>query len=174
MELLDIVDASDRVVGTAELDEIHRYGLRHRFIQVFVIDSMGRVLLRQSSSHGEDGTLLLDAAVCGHVCAGERYEEAARREASKQLGLPHDATYEPLGVIIDSSLPVENMIGQLFIVRADISVTVQNVDAKRLVLISAEELEFLTEHFPLRCTGGLLSSAELYLETLAGEVRHVL
>ncbi|MER7034382.1 NUDIX domain-containing protein, partial [Streptomyces albidoflavus] len=86
-ELLDVVDAEDRVVGTARRGEVYARGLRHRCVFVRARDARGRTFV-----HRRTATKLLypsryDLFVGGVVGAGEEYDAAALREAEEELGV---------------------------------------------------------------------------------------
>ena len=52
-ETFDVVDRSDKVIGRASREEVHRDGLLHRSAHLLVFDGSGRVLL-QKRSMGKD------------------------------------------------------------------------------------------------------------------------
>lgn len=86
-ELLDVVDAEDRVTGTARRGEVYARGLRHRCVFVRARDAAGRTFV-----HRRTATKLLypsryDLFVGGVVGAGESYDAAALREAEEELGV---------------------------------------------------------------------------------------
>lgn len=161
--MVDVVDASDRVVGSAEKEEAHRLGLRHRFVQVLVVGPDGRILIQQRSAAKRRGPLLLDASVGGHVDAGEGYAAAARREAKEELGLPPDGDFAEVGPIEDVTPGVENMVGRLYVHRSGGPFSGWEAEAERIAWFAPGELRLLLGHFPHLLTGGLASSLRLYL-----------
>lgn len=165
--LVDIVDEADGVIGRESRAEAHRLGLLHRFVQVFVIGSDGRVLLQQRSRHKALGPLLFDASVGGHVDAGEGYDDAMRREAAEELGLPSEGAYVEVGRIRDHTPGVENMIGRLYVHSSDGPFRGWEDEAERLEWFSPAELRVLSGRFPYLFTGGVLASIRLYLARLA-------
>lgn len=86
-EILEIVDADDRVVGTAKRAEIHRKGLLHRAVHIFVFNSRGEVYVQRRSASKDRHPLKLDSSAAGHVDPGETYEQTAMRELEEELGL---------------------------------------------------------------------------------------
>lgn len=86
-DLHDLCDALDHTVGSATRGEIHRLGLIHRAIHVFVFNHRGEIFvqLRAISKDRFPGTL--DSSAAGHVDLGESYREAAERELKEELGL---------------------------------------------------------------------------------------
>lgn len=94
LEILDVVDADDLVVGAMERGEIHGKGLFHRSVHIFVLDEAGRVYLQQRSLAKEEHPGKWDSSASGHVGQGESYAEAAARELEEEIGL--EASPEPL------------------------------------------------------------------------------
>jgi isopentenyl-diphosphate Delta-isomerase len=86
-EILEVVDADDRVVGHAARSEIHRRGLLHRAVHVFVFDSQGNIYVQRRSASKDRHPLKLDSSAAGHVDPGESYRETAYRELEEELGI---------------------------------------------------------------------------------------
>jgi uncharacterized protein YhfF/isopentenyldiphosphate isomerase len=86
-ELLDIVDASDQVVGRLPRGEVYARGLRHRCVFVFVRDGSGRIFVHRRTADKLVFPSLYDMFVGGVVGAGEAYDDAALREAEEELGV---------------------------------------------------------------------------------------
>ena len=114
-ELLDVVDASDRVVGRADRQEVHRLGLTHRAVHVFLVDKRNRIYLQRRSWSKDQYPGTWDSSASGHVDSGESYPQAAVRELQEELGL--DLALEPL-----LQLPASDETGRehslLFLARA--------------------------------------------------------
>jgi isopentenyldiphosphate isomerase len=85
-ERLDVVDAFDRVEGQAARGEIHRLGLRHRAVHIFVVNRVGEVLLQKRSMLKDTWPGAWDSSAAGHLAAGEEYEAAAWREVEEEIG----------------------------------------------------------------------------------------
>ncbi len=86
-EWLDVVDASDRVVGAASRAEVHARGLLHRAVHILVINPAGAVYVQQRSLQKDCFPGLWDTSAAGHVDRGEDYLQAAHRELEEELGL---------------------------------------------------------------------------------------
>lgn len=82
MELFDLVDRNDRVIGTTDKKTAHTTGDLHRIAAVFVFNEDGDLYVQE---HQRDEKL--DHSVGGHVQKGESYAEAAAREAEEELGM---------------------------------------------------------------------------------------
>ena len=81
-EMFDVVDSSDKVIGRASREEVHRKGLLHRSTHLLVFDESGRVLLQKRSMRKDWFPGRWDSSVSGHVDSGEHYDECVVREAS--------------------------------------------------------------------------------------------
>ncbi|EYT78370.1 MULTISPECIES: NUDIX hydrolase [unclassified Streptomyces] len=86
-EILDIVDADDRVVGQAPRGEVYARGLRHRCVFVEARDAGGRLFVHRRTASKLVFPSLYDLFVGGVVGAGESYDDAALREAEEELGV---------------------------------------------------------------------------------------
>ena len=86
-ELLDLVDEQDRVVGAEMRGVVHREGLLHREVHVWIFNNRGEVLFQKRRDDAETYPSMLDAAVGGHVGAGQEYVDAAVVELREETGL---------------------------------------------------------------------------------------
>ncbi|NJC87344.1 MAG: NUDIX domain-containing protein [Desulfuromonas sp.] len=88
MELFEIVDDDDNVIGTAPRSECHgNPALIHRVVHVLVVNGKGDMLLQKRSLHKDIQPGKWDTSVGGHLVPGESYHEAASREMGEELGL---------------------------------------------------------------------------------------
>ncbi|WP_405014141.1 NUDIX hydrolase [Kitasatospora sp. NBC_01539] len=86
-EVLDVVDAQDRVVGTATRAEVYRDGLVHRCVFILVRDPQDRIFVHRRTDTKLFAPGAYDCFVGGVVGAGETYAQAAVREAEEELGV---------------------------------------------------------------------------------------
>jgi isopentenyl-diphosphate Delta-isomerase len=86
-ELLDHVDADDRVIGTVARSRAHREGLWHRAVHVIVWNHRGEILLQKRAATKASFPGCWDTSVGGHVGAGEGYLATALRECAEELGI---------------------------------------------------------------------------------------
>jgi len=86
-EIFDVVNERDEVVGRETRREVHRTGLRHRAIHVFVFNSRGEVFLQKRSMTKDSSPGLWDSSASGHLDCGEDYDSCAVRELSEEIGL---------------------------------------------------------------------------------------
>jgi len=90
-ERFDVVDASDRVIGSAPRSEIHARGLLHRAVHLWLYDPAGRILLQRRSLTKDREPGKWTSSVSGHVNAGEEYDTAMLREIPEEIGVSADS-----------------------------------------------------------------------------------
>jgi isopentenyl-diphosphate delta-isomerase type 1 len=108
-ELFDVVDISDRVVGTARRGDVHANGWLHRAVHVLVCREDGAVFLQKRSMQKDSQPGKWDSSSSGHLDSGEGYEAAAVRELEEELGI---ATAE---VVEIGRLPASKATGNEFV-----------------------------------------------------------
>ena len=86
-EILDIVDAEDRVIGRAPRGEATAKRLRHRCVFILARDADDRIFVHRRTAEKLVFPSMHDMFVGGVVGAGESYDEAAKREAEEELGV---------------------------------------------------------------------------------------
>jgi isopentenyldiphosphate isomerase len=96
-ELLDVLDAGGRRVGTKARGAVHRDGDWHRAFHLWVVDA-GGVLLQHRSEAKKAWPGYLDATAAGHLVAGEEVADGLR-EVREELGVAYaPAELHALGV----------------------------------------------------------------------------
>ncbi|MET8968851.1 NUDIX hydrolase [Streptomyces hydrogenans] len=86
-ELVERVDAEDRVLGVVSRRDAVREGWLHRIGVVVCRDGRGRYLVHRRAEHLSRFPGHHELAVGGAVGVGESYEEAAARELSEEMGV---------------------------------------------------------------------------------------
>jgi isopentenyldiphosphate isomerase len=117
-ELLDVVNDEDVVTAQEMRSTVHRLGLRHRGVHVFLVTPQDELLVQQRSRLKDLLPLALDCSVSEHLKAGERYREAAERGLAEELGI-HGIRIHPLVKFKMNYGPNDNEISQLYEGRAD-------------------------------------------------------
>lgn len=88
IDLFEIVDDSDRVIGRAKRSECHgNPALVHRVAHVLVFNQAGELLLQLRGRHKDVQPGKWDTSVGGHLDPGENYLAAAKREMAEELGI---------------------------------------------------------------------------------------
>lgn len=87
-EYLDVLDEKGEKTGEAlPYDEVHRRGLYHRAVHIWLLNSKSELLLQKRPLDKRAHPGLWDMAVGGHVSSGETSVEAAQKETREELGL---------------------------------------------------------------------------------------
>ena len=84
--MLEVVNESDEVIDSKPRSEIHRLGLLHREIHVWMFDENHNIIFQKRGLHSQSAGLL-DATVGGHANAGEDYIDTAVREVKEETGM---------------------------------------------------------------------------------------
>ncbi|MHB1397398.1 MAG: NUDIX hydrolase [Trichloromonadaceae bacterium] len=88
MEMFEIVDENDRVIGVMPRAQCHgNPTLVHRVAHVLVVNDRGEILLQKRSQSKDIQPGKWDTSVGGHLDPGEDYLVAATREMAEELGL---------------------------------------------------------------------------------------
>jgi 16S rRNA (adenine1518-N6/adenine1519-N6)-dimethyltransferase len=86
-ETFPIVDKNDRIVGYASRSRVHGNNLLHRAVHILIFNEAGEVYLQHRSRWKDQHPLKWDSSASGHVAAGEKYDQTARRELNEELGV---------------------------------------------------------------------------------------
>jgi isopentenyldiphosphate isomerase len=86
-ELLDIINNDDIIITQQMRSVVHRQGLLHRGVHIFLVTPDGRLLVQKRSQQRDNFPLALDCSVSEHVKASEDYLQAAMRGLREELGL---------------------------------------------------------------------------------------
>jgi isopentenyldiphosphate isomerase len=87
MEMVDIVDDNDNVIGKASRDEVYEKLLTHRIVHVIVFDKENKMALQPRGINVSFCPGHWSTSAGGHVRSGETYEDAATREYAEELGV---------------------------------------------------------------------------------------
>ncbi|MDH2391438.1 NUDIX domain-containing protein [Streptomyces sp. HNM0663] len=142
-EILDVVDAADRVVGQAPRGEAYARGLRHRCVFIQAKDAQGRVFVHRRTPGKLVFPSLYDMFVGGVVGAGESYGEAALREAEEELGVSGLPAPEPLFKFLyeGGGSPRQSWWSYVYEVRCELPVRPQAEEVAWHAFLPEEELE---------------------------------
>lgn len=86
-EIFDVVNENDEVLRQATRDEVHREGLLHRAVHIFVFNKNKELFLQKRSRLKDKHPGVWDSSAAGHINAGQDYQETAVRELDEELGV---------------------------------------------------------------------------------------
>lgn len=90
--MLNIVDENDNIIGEESREKIHKDGLLHREVHVWIHNGQGELLFQKRSKTKDTCPGTLDASVGGHVEIGDSYEKTALKELEEETGLVAQAS----------------------------------------------------------------------------------
>jgi len=168
MELIDILDERGNPTGKAiAKTEVHRSGLWHRTVHIWIIDGKGRILLQHRSKRMENYPDMWDISVTGHVRSGESTEQAAFREIKEEIGLDLAGVELRLIEIIkgqdvlNNNTYFDNEFNSVYLVKSDLNIdqlVLQEEELAGLRWVPVSELkEWIVASRP-----GLVPHAEEY------------
>jgi len=105
-EILDVVDENNEVIATASRTECHEQKLRHKGVQVFILNSEGDLFVQKRSDSKDIFPGLYEGGITGHVLSGDKCIDAAIRELKEELGIA--VTAEDLKEIVRFKVLFEN------------------------------------------------------------------
>ncbi len=85
-ELFDVIDEKGNVIGRERRSVVHKKGLWHKAVEVFVLDERGRIFIQRRSFHKQVCPGLWDLSTAEHLKPGETFIEAAARGVAEELG----------------------------------------------------------------------------------------
>ena len=85
--MFDVVNTLDEVVEQRTRSVVHRLGLLHRAVHVFLFRSDGCLLIHKRSPTKEEFPSVWTSSASGHVSAGETYDACVPRELKEELGI---------------------------------------------------------------------------------------
>ena len=99
-ELFETFDETGQAIGLVARSVVHRTGLWHRSVHVFLFRPDGALYLQLRSPDKDIYPGCWDLSVGEHLKPGENYAAGARRGLQEELGIQVDAL-EPLGEVVE-------------------------------------------------------------------------
>ena len=165
-EMLAVVDENDEVVGEERRDVIHRDGLLHRAVHIFVLNKKGEMFLQKRSRLKDNCPGLWDSSAAGHVDAGESYEACVVRELEEELGLVVEGAREVAVIAACEETGWEFV--RLYAVRADGKVRYPCVEIECGEWFTMEQIEEWVRARGEDFAPGFLKCWELWKEANPG------
>lgn len=107
LEILDIVDKNNIIIGQETRENIHKNNLLHRSSHIF-ISYENLVFLQLRSANKRQFPNKWDSSAAGHLMLGEDYYTGAIRELKEELGIGPESTgsSEPILKTIDNKFDI--------------------------------------------------------------------
>ena len=144
-EFFDVVDEFDVPIERMSRSEVHRLGLRHRAVHIFLFRTDGRILIHLRTPTKEEFPSVWTSSASGHVSAGESYSTAAERELLEELGvsasLAHVAKF-------DACAATSNEFTELYEARSDADIAVDSSEIADIKWVTLEEARARVEAAP--------------------------
>ncbi|MGM5481825.1 MAG: NUDIX hydrolase [Nanobdellota archaeon] len=87
-EKIDVLDYNGKQIGiNKKRSEIHRGGLWHWAVHVWIVNSKNQFLIQKRSKNVETSSGYWTISVSGHVKSGQRILNAAKEELNEELGI---------------------------------------------------------------------------------------
>lgn len=91
-EIVILVDATNRLIGSQEKLAAHVIPQRHRAFSVLIFNEKGETLIQRRALGKYHSPGLWANSCCGHPRPEEKVEEAAKRRLGEELGFSCDLT----------------------------------------------------------------------------------
>jgi len=158
VEMVDIVDKDDNVLGQMTGDEAMAGKGRFRIAHIFLINDDDTFLVQWRRADKKLSPRTFTASAAGKVHAGESYEEAAARELKEELG----ATKVVLKALGSFRTPLAN--GQVFAGVWNGEPKGWEEEAEALDYWNRDEAEYLLKRFPYLLSPSLQASLKVFLK----------
>lgn len=167
MELLDIVDINDKVIGATNKNEAHENGYCHRISAVYVFTHDKKLLVQLRKKDG-----LLDHSVGGHVKQGESYDAAAIRESKEELGITTKKLDKIGFFYIDEKTPRRKMKVVHYFGLYETNLTEKEAqkivkaddEVEKLIPMDLSEIAKNMTEEPLKYTTGFMATLNFYID----------
>jgi isopentenyldiphosphate isomerase len=140
-ELVDVVDAHDRVVATVPRRQVRAERLRHRAVFVVVNSSAGELLVHRRSDAKDLWPGRWDVCVGGVVGAGEGWDDAARRELAEEVGIDARPELVRAGAYVDDDV---DLVARCYRVVHDGAISFADGEVAAARWVTASQLDALT------------------------------
>ncbi len=86
-EFFDVVDENNKVIGREKRSIVHKKGLWHRAVYVFLFSRRNEIFIQKRAASKDVCPGLWDLSVAEHLKCGESYEKAAERGMKEELNI---------------------------------------------------------------------------------------
>lgn len=90
LEMLEVIDENDNVIGLETREKVHQDGLLHREIHIWFLTPKGEIIFQHRAKDKDTYPDKLDATVGGRVDPKMSYEDTAIKECKEETGIDID------------------------------------------------------------------------------------
>ncbi len=156
MELFDLVDKDDNVIGVTDKPTAHSTKQLHRVAAVYVFNEKGELYVQVHKISGGR----YDHSVGGHVSQGETYAIAAQREADEELGIKQPL--QELSTFYSDEDTYLHMFG-LFECVVDKDWKFEpNDEVEEIIPMKLDDIRKMMTDTPEKFTGGFINTMNEY------------
>ncbi len=151
MEKFDIIDKDGNKTGESiPRDKVHREGLWHKSVHVWIINDKNELLLQKRSPEKDSHPNEWDISTAGHIHSGETPINTAIREAKEELGIDvKENELEKLCTLKNQSVQrdgkfINNELVDVYLVRKNLDLnklTLQPEEVSEVKLIQYKNLQ---------------------------------
>lgn len=158
MELFDIVDKQDNVIGITDKKTAHETGQLHRVGAVYLFDNEGRLYVQVHKKSGG----LYDHSVGGHISRGETYAQGTAREAQEELGITQPL--KELSIFYSDELPtMQHMFGLYTCIAEPTWKFIPNDEVEEIIPMAIQDIRDLMINSPQKFTEGFINTMNEYV-----------
>ncbi len=146
---LDVYDESGTtVVGTETYDTVHRQGLWHKGVHVFILTPEGKFVIQKRGPEVNLKPNMLESSAGGHINTGHTAIETVIYELHEEIGITvNESEIEYVGQIVDQFVEHDgvwknNEFDGIYIIRKDIKpeeIIIGKKEVSEVVFVDAKE-----------------------------------
>ncbi len=146
---LDVYDEiGSTIVDTKTYDEVHRQGLWHKGVHVWVLTPDNQFIIQKRGPHVQTKPNILEASAGGHVNSGRTPIQATIEECHEEIGVNvEEHEIEHVGTIVDQFEEMEgtiknNEFDDIYLIRKDVKpsdLTIGRKEVAEVLFIDAKE-----------------------------------
>lgn len=145
LEIMDVVDDNDVVIGQATREEIYNQKLLHRIVHVLIFNPEGKLGLQKRSMNKSYLPGYWVTSASGHVMTGENYIVSGEREMFEELGLTMPLNLVNKLYYFDSSRNLGRFLGVLDLRINQTKLDVKNDEVDSLDFFTFEEIKLMLQ-----------------------------
>ncbi len=143
-EYFDIVNENNEVIGTERRSVVHKSGLWHRGVHIFLFLPDRKLLVQKRGEAQDTFPGVWDCSVSEHLKVGESYLDGAIRGLREELGI-EQIELNPLVLFKMNYGPNDNEICELYEgVLNDKPLTIDQQEIEQIAYYTIHELEEMT------------------------------